>query len=88
MYVKLQRRLKGWLPNMHGQHPGPVIGPCIVVTNVEDLLLGDHVRACATPPKLPTETIIAVAVNHCNGVVYASTLKQMHCGKGIFYLLL
>ena len=71
MHVPLQRWLKGWLPNIHGRHPEPAIGPRIMFSNVVGLLLGNHASAGATPPTWPTETALAVAVGHCNEVAQA-----------------
>ena len=42
------------------------------------LLPGDHAHAGATPSKWPTETALAVAVGHLNGVAQTSALKYMH----------
>ena len=83
MYVLLQRQLKGWLINMHGQHPKPAIGPRICFTNVVGLLLGNHARAGATTSEWPTETALVVAVGHCNGVAQALTLEQIHRWKDL-----
>ena len=83
MHLPLQRQLKRRLPNMYGRHPATAIGRSIIFGKVLGLLLGNHARASTTPLKWPTETVLAVAVGHCNGVIQTSTLKQMHCGKGL-----
>ena len=92
MHATLQRRLKGLLSNMHGQHPKPAIGLCIIFINIVGLLLGDHACTSATPLSRPTEKALAVAVGHCDGVTQAFTLQKMHQGKGLravrVYLLL
>ena len=49
MHVESQRKLKRRLPNMHGQHPEPAKGPCIILEKVPGLLLGNDGRAGATP---------------------------------------
>ena len=46
-------------------------------------ILGDHSRAGANPSKWATETALVITVGHCNGVVRAFTLEQMHRGKGL-----
>ena len=68
MDVPLQRRLKGWLPNMHGHHPELVVGPRIIFSTAAGLLIVNHTCAGATPLECPTETACAVAVRHYNGV--------------------
>ena len=83
MHLPLQCRLKGWLPNMHGRHPEPTIGPYIIFSNIVGLLLGNHARDGATSSKWPTEMALAVIVGHCDGVAQAFTLKKMHRGKGM-----
>ena len=63
---------------MHGQHPEPMKGPCIGFGKVPGLLLGNDDFFGAVPLPWPTEPYFAVAVGHCNGIVQAFTLEQMH----------
>ena len=77
MYVPLQRRLKGLLPNMHGQHPEPAIGLCITFINVVGLLIGNHARAGPVPSKWPKHTALVVAVGHRYGVAQTHNIEQI-----------
>ena len=56
---------------MHGQHPEPAIGSRIICAHVLGLLLGNHVRASATPLNWPTETGLALTVGHLNDIEQA-----------------
>ena len=58
---------------MHGRHKQAAQLLLIIFSNVVGLLLGDHARASATPSKWPTETALAVAVGHHNGITHVST---------------
>ena len=83
IYLPLQRLVKRKLPNMHGQHPEPTNGPCIIFKKVPGLLRGNNARADATPLPWPTETAFVIAVDHHDDVTQAFTLKQMHQVKGL-----
>ena len=55
--------------NMHGWHPQAAKRLCIIYSKLLGLLLGNHARAGSRPSKWTTETALAVAVDHCNGVL-------------------
>ena len=59
----------GWLLNVHGRHLETMTGPCISFSKVPSLLLGGHARSGAMSFSWPTETVFAVAVGHCDGVI-------------------
>ena len=78
MHLGSQPSFRGWIPNMHGQHPSTAEGLYIIFGCVLQALLAEHAHSSATPPKWPTETALAIAVGHCNSVAQTLTLKQMH----------
>jgi hypothetical protein len=47
MHVGCQRRLVGWLPNMHGRHPVPAIGRSNIFHKLLDVLLGEQAHVMA-----------------------------------------
>ena len=51
---------------------------CILSSKLLGLLLGDHARAGATSLKWPTETALAVAVEHHDGGLLMNYLFSMY----------
>ena len=52
---------------MHGRQPRAAKMLCIIYGKLLGLILGDHARVGATPSKWPTETVLALAVDHRDG---------------------
>ena len=83
IHMRSQRPLVWWLLNMHRRHPAMAIGPRVILNKVSDYLLGNHVRAGATPSPRPTETAFSVAVGYCDCASRAWTLEHMYQEKGV-----